>query len=723
MGEKKDNLTASVSSINRRKFLKRLGILGGGVVVYITFDRPIKRFGKRLKRVGRRFVNKSDDFNAFLRIGADGRVACFTGKIEMGQGIVTALSQTIADELDVSYDSIDMVMGDTDLCPWDSGTSGSRTIRYFAPMLRDAAAEARAVLLELASENLKTPINQLTVKDGVISDRNSSNKRVSYADLTKGKNIERHLKNVPALKAVSELKLMGNPFLKRDALEKVTGKTKFAGDIQLPGMLYAKILRPPAHGAKFKNVDTSEAKKARGAVVIEDNELIAVLHEQPDEAKKILKTIKAEYILPETNLNDRNVFNHLINNAPRSDVVSKGGALETGRKLAADIFTNKYLHSYVAHAPIETHTSVAEVRQGKATIWASTQKPFGIKEKVASSLGFDSEDVRIITPFVGGGFGGKNSNQEAVEAARLAKLSGKPVQVAWSREEEFFYDRFGRAAVVTITSGIDAAGNVVLWDYVVYFAGPDSSKQFYDIPHHKEVSRRERRWWPRQQPLMTGPWRAPGSNTNTFARESQIDIMASKIGVDPLKFRLDHLSNKKMRRVLEVAADKFNWTSSKSPSGRGVGVACSIRSGTYVATMAEVEVDRKTGHVRVERVVCVQDMGFSVNPQGAKLQMEGCVTMGLGYALTEEVRFANGKIFNQNFDTYDIPRFSWLPKIETVIIEDKNSPPQGGGEPPIVCMGAVLANAIFDATGARLYQLPMTPVRIRQALTETESSQ
>ena len=699
----KKSFTAQMP-VTRRQFLKRLGALSGGVVVYISFGDP------------QTWAQAPNDFNAFLKIGDDGRVACFTGKVEMGQGAITALSQTIADELDVSFDSIDMVMGDTDLCPWDRGTHGSRTIRYFVPLLRDAAAEARVVLIELASENLKTPIPQLIVKDGIIYDKTKREKQITYAELTKGKLIEKHLKKKPPIKATSELRLMGKSFLSRDTLEKVTGKAKYAGDIRLSGMLYAKILRPPAHGAKLKHVDTSEAKKTRDVIVIEDNELISVLHKYPDEAEKALKKIKVEYDLPDTKIDDQTIFRHLVDVAPEGDVISQGGALKTGKKQATEVFTQKYLNSYVAHAPMETHTSVAEVKRDQATIWAATQRPFGIKEEVAAALGFNSENVRVITPFVGGGFGGKNSNQEAVEAARLAKLTGKPVQVAWSREEEFFYDSFRPAAVVTITSGIDSAGSIVLWDYEVFFAGSDGSKQFYDIPHHKEISRGHWRGSHGSHPFRTGPWRAPGNNTNTFAREAQIDTMASKIEVDPFQFRLNHLSDKKMRRVLKVAADKFNWTPSKIPSGRGVGVACSIRSGSYVATMAKVEVDQKSGHVQVKRVVCVQDMGFSVNPEGAKSQMEGCVTMGLGYALSEEIRFKNGKIFDLNFDTYEIPRFSWLPKIETVIIEDKNSPPQGGGEPPIVCMGAVIANAIFDATGARLYQLPMTPARVKEAL-------
>jgi nicotinate dehydrogenase subunit B len=305
---------------------------------------------------------------------------------------------------------------------------------------------------------------------------------------------------------------------------------------------------------------------------------------------------------------------------------------------------------------------------------------------------------------------------QALEAARLAKLTEKPVHVAWSRAEEFFYDTFRPAAVVKITSGIDGSGTIVLWDYDVYFAGSDGAEQFYHIAHHKEVSHGHWRDGSGYHPFGTGPWRAPGTNTNTFARESHIDIMASKTGMDPLRFRMNHLRDQKMRRVLQAAAEKFGWTSLKIPSGRGFGVACGIRSGTYVATMAEVEVKKNTGAVVVKRVVCAQDMGLSINPEGAKLQMEGCITMGLGYALTEEIRFKGGEIFDLNFDTYEIPRFSWLPKIETVLVRAEDSPPQGGGEPPIICMGAVIANAIYDAVGVRLFQLPMTPKRIKEAL-------
>jgi CO/xanthine dehydrogenase Mo-binding subunit len=318
---------------------------------------------------------------------------------------------------------------------------------------------------------------------------------------------------------------------------------------------------------------------------------------------------------------------------------------------------------------------------------------------------------------VGGGFGGKSRNLQIVEAARLAKLSGKPVQVAWSREEEFFYDSFRPAAVVKIRSGLDEKGNISFWDYHVYFAGQRGAEQFYNIPHHSTLVH-GLSWAgsPGSHPFATGAWRAPGNNTNTFARESHIDIMAAKARMDPVAFRLRHLADGKMRRLLEAAAEKFGWQTAIAPSGRGCGVACGIDAGTYVVTMAEVVVDQKTGNVQVKRVLCAQDMGLAINPEGATIQMEGCITMGLGYALSETIRFKGGEILDTNFDTYNIPRFSWLPRIETLIMDNRESPPQGGGEPGIVTMGGVLANAIHDAVGVRMLRMPMTPERIKEAM-------
>jgi len=693
------------SDFDRREFLK---LLGGGILIFFSVGNPLSLKGQR-----RRGGNLPSDFNAFLRIGEDGKVTCFTGKIEMGQGIYTSLGQMLADELDVPLESVEMVMGDTDLCPWDMGTFGSMSTRFFGPPLRAAAAEAKAVLMELAAEYLKVPISQLEVNGGVIVDRRNRKNQVTYAQLSKGKKIERHMKNPPTVKDFSEFKVIGKPVLRRDAPEKVTGQAKFAGDIHLPGMLCARILRPPAHGSNLLSLDTSVAKEEKDVQVVQDGDLVAVLHQYPEVADKALSKVKAQYDLPNVDVDDKTIFKHLLRKASKGEIEERGGTLSDGRELSDLTFEETYLNSYVAHAPIEPHTATASIEGDKITVWASTQAPFRAKEEIAGRLGLSPQNVRVITPFVGGGFGGKTRNQQAVEAARLAKLTGKPVQVIWSRQEEFFYDTFRPAAVVKITSGIKKSGKILLWDYGVYFAGSRGAQHFYDIPHHRTMIHGSGwRGTPGSHPFGTGAWRAPANNTNTFARESQLDIMATTAGIDPLEFRLMNLKDKRMIRVLDAVAKKFNWSSSTSPSGRGYGLACGTDSGTYVAHMAEVEVNKKTGHVQVKRVVCAQDMGVVINPEGAKLQVEGCITMGLGYALTEEIHFNGGEIYDVNFDTYQIPRFSWTPQIETVLLETKDTPPQGGGEPAIICMGAVIANAIFDATGARLLQLPMTPERI-----------
>lgn len=243
------------------------------------------------------------------------------------------------------------------------------------------------------------------------------------------------------------------------------------------------------------------------------------------------------------------------------------------------------------------------------------------------------------------------------------------------------------------------------------------AEHFYDISNHQTIAYNSSwRGAPGSHPFSTGAWRAPANNTNTFARESQIEILAMMAGMDTLEFRMKNLKDRRMRRVLQAAAEQFGWKPAKSPSGRGYGIACGIDAGTYVAHIAEVAVDKKSGEVQVKRVVCAQDMGLSINPEGSKIQMEGCITMGLGYALKEDLRFKGGEIFDLNFDTYEIPRFSWLPKIETVLIEDRNATPQGGGEPAIICMGGVIANAIFDACSARVLQQPMIPERVLDAM-------
>jgi len=663
------------------------------------------------------------DFNAFLRIGADGRVTGLVGKVEMGQGEMTALAQCLADELDVAYDSVDMVMGDTELCPWDSGTGGSTGIQLFSPVLRRAAAEARAVLLEMAAEQLQAPVERLKVDAGVVTDP-AEGKRIAYAQIVQGKRIERHLGNVP-LKSPAEFRLIGRSQPWKGALDMVTGKTEYTGDISLPGMLCARILRPPVHGATLKDVDTSAAEKA-GARVVRTDGLIAVLHERRDVADAALRLVKAQFDQPPAGgPDDRTIFDHLLKNAPPATLLGQKGDPAEGEKQAAHVVEETYLNSYVAHAPIETHSAVARFEDGKFTLWVTTQWPFQVKQQLADALGVSPESVHIIAPVVGGGFGGKSATtptgaRQAHEAARLAKAAGKPVQVVWDRGEEFFYTNFRPAAVVKIRAGLSDAGKIVSWVYQVCAAGPRDAISVYDIPNQRTTSAgnySDSSHPPGMHPFGVGPWRGPSANTNTFARESHLDILAAKAGVDPVEFRLNHLTDPRLRRVLETASAKFGWKPAKAPSGRGVGIACgTYKNESRMVTMAEAAVDKATGHVQVKRVVCVMDQGLTVSPEGSQVQLEGGIIMGMGYTLTEEIRFKGGDILDRDFGTYQIPRFSWTPKIETFLIDNPTTPSAGCGEPPAITMGAVIANAIFDAVGVRLFQLPMTPERVRAAI-------
>ncbi len=695
--------------LQRRDFFK---LLGGGIFVYFSTRNPSELLA--LPMAQRREL--PTDYNAFLRIAEDGTVSCYTGKIEMGQGPVTSLPQQIADELDVAIESVKMVMGDTEICPYDAGTWGSLTTRQFSHYLRAAGAEARAVLLELGSEYLEIPVSNLSVKDGVVFGISNPKKQVSYGELARGQRIERFVDEKPDVKDHKEFHYVGQSRLHSDAKVKVTGEAKYTGDIKLPGMVYAKILRPPSHAATLISVDYSEAEKIEGVQVVRDDDLVAVLHELPDVASAALEKVKAEYTFDEKDVDHKTVFEYLLNAPAESQVVASTGNLKEGEEQADWVVESEFHDGYVAHSPIEPHTALAHWEGEKVTVWASAQSPFGAQNQIARELGMDLENVRVISPFLGGGFGGKIYHPQVMEVVKVAKLAQNPVMLAYTREEEFFKDYFRPAAVVKIRSGVTDSGKITLWDFSQYFAGNRGSGTIYDVPHSQTTGYGEKQGSP-VHPFPTGAWRAPANNTNTFSRESQVDIMASKIEVDPLQFRLDNLADEKMITVLKALADKFGYTPAAGPSGRGIGIACGIDAGTWVAVMVEADVDVQTGNVQVKRAVCSQDMGMCVNPQGTILQMEGCVTMGMGYALSEDVEFKGGDVITSNFDTYQLPLFSWVPdQIDTVILDRQDQPPQGGGEPAIICMGGAIGNAIFDACGARLYQMPMTPKRVLEAI-------
>lgn len=699
-----ENIVSNSKHLSRRDFLK---ISGGGLFIFFAPG----TFGEIDQR--QRGRGYPTDLNAYLKIGEDGRVSLFCSKIEMGQGIFTSMAQMLAEELDVPLHAIDMVMGDTMFCPWDSGTTGSRSTKYYGPPVRRAGAEARAILIQLASNHLNIKPDRLEVKNGVVSDKMNSTANVTYAELVKGKRIDHNIPDVP-IKQISEHTVSGTATKRTDAIPKVTGEAKFAGDIKLPGMLYARVLRPPSHGATLASVDVSKARNVAGTIVIQEDDLIAVLHENPELAGHALALVSVKWDVPEPKVDNKTIFDYLKKAAPEGRVYVEGGNLSSGHSSAKHTIRTEFYNHYVAHAPMEPYTVLANVEDEKVTVYASTQAPFRVRSTVADTLNIPEDKVHVITPFVGGGFGGKKSGQQISEAVTLSKITGRPVQLAWTRKEEFFYDAFRPAALIQLESGLDKEGQITFWDCDILFTGSRSSEPIYNIPHFSVKTRSARGI----HPFGTGAWRGPGSNTNVFAMESHTDILAKATGMDPLSFRKNNLTDERMIRVLKAAVNKFGNDFKIGPSGLGYGISCTNYLNTYVATIVHLAVDKSNGKVKVERVVCAQDMGEIINPRGAKLQIESGITMGLSAALSEEIEFSGGKILTENFGSYEITRFADIPKIDIVLVDNPDLPPQGCGEPAITTMGAALANAIFDAVGARVFTLPMTPERILAAMGE-----
>ena len=688
---------------SRRDFLKKLG---GGIIVAFTVGKLSILDG---------WANNPEvamlNFNAYLRVKEDGRVDCYTGKIEMGQGVGTSLAQAVAEELEVSIYAIDMIMGDTELCPYDDGTWGSMTTRFADPVLRDAAAEARIILIGLAAEQLKVAPELLEAKEGIVYVKNDPSRKISYAALTKGQKIIQTLKDKPALKKAKDFKVVGTSIVRLDAEAKVTGKAKYSGDIKLPGMVYASIVRPVVFGSKKLSVDASKLLDFEGAVLVEDGNLVAVVHPNSEIAYAAAQKVKVSWEAPEPKVDQDTIFKYLEDTIKDSKIHQEGGNLATGKTLSETIVEGDYLDGYKAHASIETHCATCFFEGDKLTMWASTQSPFGTRKRIAQTLNMPLEKVHLKQILLGGGFGGKISDHQAVEAAKIAKICGKPVQLIWSRREEFMFVGFRPAALMKVSSGVDGNGKLKLWNFDIYCAGTRGTNLFYEVEHHRTRMFDGKK----VHPFDVGAWRAPGNNSTTFARESHIDVTAHKIGIDPLQFRLNNLKDKKMLATLQLAAKTFGWEKPKK-EGHGYGIALGDDAGTSVALIAEVFVDKSTGVVQPIRVVCAQDMGQVVNLHGATIQTEGGITMGLGYALYEDIAFEGGNVKTTGFGNYEITRFSKTPKITCVFIDKMDAKPEGGGEPAIICVGGAIANAVFDACGARVNQMPISAERILAAM-------
>ena len=681
--------------LDRRGFLQ---LLGGGILICAA---PPRLAAQESGRVRGRDLPK--ELSAWLHIGEDGRITAFTGKVEMGQNIRTSLAQQVAQELRVPITSITLVMGDTDHVPWDAGTFGSRTTPTMAPQLRSAASTARDSLLQLAAQKWNVDRSTLVAEGGKITNPRA-NQSISYGELTRGQNLVQTIATDPPSTPPPPYQYVGKPLTKLNGREIVTGKHQYPFDISRPGMMHGKVVRASGFKAKLVSADTSAADKMPGVKVVRDTDFIGVIAPTVTMARKAAQAIKAEWKVPPQPSN-QNLFDFLVQNVDGTQMSQQHvvGDIEKARQSTDHSLDHNYTVQYIAHAPLEPRAAVAEWSNDKLTVWTGTQRPFGVREELADAFRLDPEQVRVIMPDTGSGYGGKHQGDAAIEAARLAKAAGKPVKVVWTREEEFTWGYFRPAGVIQARSGFNRDGSLVFWEFHNYNSGPSGINTPYDVPNQLI------QYHPVDSPLRQGSYRGLAATANHFARESHMDEIADALKMDPLQLRLKNLKDERLRAVLIAAAERFGWGKMKPSEGRGFGIACGVEKGGYVATCAEVAFDPKLKRFGIRRVVEAFECGRIVNPDGLENQISGAIVQGIGGALFEEVKFANGKILNPHFADYRFPRFADVPQIEVVMVDRKDLPSAGAGETPIVGLAPAVANALFSSTGIRQRNMPMAP--------------
>lgn len=682
--------------IDRRQFIHSLG---AGILVSVAVPGALAQ-----RSSGERPVNLAQR----LHLGTDGIVTVLTSKVEVGQGARTQLTQAAAEELRLPVDRVRLIMADTGLTPDDGGTAGSRTTPATVPAIRKACAAARQLLLDTAAAALQVAAGDLSVRDGLVT-APGSGRTFGYADLAAEKYadaLKRDAAPGAGITEVSQWNVLGTPVSRVGAREIVTGSHRYASDIRRPGMLYGRVLRPASYGAQLEQIDLAPASALPGVTAIRDGDFVGFAAPTSMEAERARdEAARTAKWKPTPHPSSDELYGYL-----RSRVSSRGprrevkGSPESAFQGAARVLRQTYQVAYIQHAPMEPRAAVAEWSGDNLTVWTGSQQPARVQEDLAGAFHLPREQVRVIVPDTGGGFGGKHSGEVAVEAARLARAAGKPVSVRWSREDEFTWAYFRPAGVLDLAGALDSQGRLVAWEHVNFNSGNSALGTPYDIPNAATEFK------PCDQPLRSGSYRALASAANAFARESFMDELAAAAGADPLEFRLRHLANDRLHAVLVAAAEKFNWKSAwKNPSGRqktGVGLACATEKGSYVACCARIAVDDQ-GVFKVLDVAEAFECGAIQNPVNLKAQVEGALIMGMGGALREEMKFQDGRMLNPRFSQYHVPRLRDVPAIETVLVNRPDLPSVGAGETPLIGIAPAIGNALFNATGSRLRSLPI----------------
>lgn len=774
------SLTPDALAALRRAGLSRRHFLKGTGALVVTFSMGMlgTAQGQGILDGGVAGSPPANQIDSWIAIAADGSVTAYSGKAELGQGMSVVQMQLVAEELCVPFDRVNLIYCDTALTPDQGVTSGSQShpANFNRSNLAQAGATARQALLQMASKRLEAPVEELTATDGVIRVKSNPSKKVTYGQLVEGKKFAINLDGNAKRKPPIEWTVLGKPIPRPDMPAMVTGQFEFVQNVRVPGMVHGMVIRPPAVGATLVNVDESSVAGMPGLVkVVVKKNFVGVVAQKPWQAVQAARHLKVTWTPGAGLPSQANFYDHLRNLKPARDTLLVNSN-DVDQKLAeaTTLVKSTYLHPYQMHGSVGSSCAVADVQGDKATVWSPTQGVWHQRNALAMILDLKAESIRVIFRRGSGCYGINGADTVTYDAALLSQAVGKPVRVQLTRKDEMAWENYGFAFVMDERAGLDAQGNIVAWDHEAW-SPVLGNRPGYSYPGNiitgLLVGFQPEEFKPRSpapepaafnnnsngvpsycagqvggaargvgtikserallhnvvSPFWTGPLRSPQRLQNTFAHESFMDELAARAKADPVAYRLKHLSDPRLNDVVEAAAKAANWDSRPSPkpgtSKTGVvtgrGMACVAYEGIngYAAMVIEVEVNQDTGKVRVKRIFASNDSGPISNPDGLRNQVEGGALQGMSRALMEEVTWDDQKVTSIDWLTYhSLPLGFDIPKIETVLIKRFEGPAAGSGETSITIVGAAIGNAIFDATGARLRQIPFTPERVKAAL-------
>jgi nicotinate dehydrogenase subunit B len=759
------------TNFSRRSILKAGGALVVSIGTPVALDTVLgigQAFAQGAFAQGAKPPLMPDQLSSFIAVNADGTVSAFFGKMDMGQGLFVAIGQMVAEELDVPFKAVTVIMGDTATSVNQGGASGSTGIQMGGKQMRMAAAEARRVLVEMAAAKLGVPADELTVTDGIVHAKADPSKKASYAELIGGRYFNVQLdwnkewgntlyapgKAKP--KDPKNYKIVGQPIAREDIAPKAYAQEDFCTDVKVPGMVHGRMLRPTIAGAVPVKVDDSSIKNIPGAKVVWDKGFIGVVADKEWDAIKAAQQLKVEWSDVKPPFPDQAALYDHIRRAPvrKREIGGKeAGNVDEAFKAAARVIEAEYEWPFQSHACMGPACALVEIKDGNVTCWTGSQKPHFVQNGIALSLGIPVEKVRSIWVVGPGSYGRSDADDAAMDAAVLANAVGKPVRVQYTREQATGWDPKGPASIHRARAAIDASGNVIAYEFTSkgfsridvntnggapkdtlagHFRGTElKSADGFGVPAESYQFDNKRLAWEtipplldRASPLRGAHLRDPVGPQIHFASESFMDELAAALHLDPIEFRLRHVKDPRDIAVIKAAAEKAGWQSRPSPrkdqtgnkvSGRGI--AYSQRNGTRCAIVAEVDIDRASGKIWARKFTVAHDCGQIINPDGLKHTVEGNIVQGVSRTLWEEVKFDPKNVTSVDWMTYPILDITETPEtIDVVAINHPELPPTGAGEPSIRPVAAAIANAIFDATGVRLRRVPFSPDRVKQAL-------